>query len=99
MTERVRRIRVERVVALLAIALLLMTVLAATQLVAQYSTLADLRAAQQPSVAEVAKVRAQLDTLVTETTRLAASGNTNARAVVDEMRRQGITLRPPVQGQ
>lgn len=91
--------RMEAVVALLAIAVLLMTVLGTTQLVVQYSTLADVRAAQQPSVIEVAKVRAQLDTLVTETTRLAAAGNANARAVVDEMQRQGITLRPPAAGQ
>jgi hypothetical protein len=90
-----RRIGVEAVVALLAIAVLLMAVLETTQLVVQYSTLADVRAAQQPSVREVAKVRAQLDTLVTETTRLATAGNADARAVVEEMQRQGITLRPP----
>ena len=65
------------------------------QLAIQYSTLADVRAAQQPSVAEVAKVHAQLDTLATEMARLAASGNANAQAVVDEMRRQRVTLHPP----
>jgi hypothetical protein len=94
-----RRIRIDAVVALLAIAVLLMTVLGTTQLVVQYSTLADVRAAQQASVIEVAKVRAQLDALVTETTRLAAAGNADARAVVDEMQRQGITLRAPAAGQ
>ena len=93
-----RRIRIEAVVALLAIAVLLMTVLGTTQLVVQYSTLADVRAAQQPSVIEVAKVNAQLDALATETARLAAAGNSDARAVADEMQRQGITLRPPAEG-
>jgi hypothetical protein len=94
-----RRIRIDAVVALLAIAVLLMTVLGTTQLVVQYSTLADVRAAQQASVIEVAKGRAKLDALVTETTRLAAAGNADARAVVDEMQRQGITLRAPAAGQ
>jgi hypothetical protein len=49
-------------------------------------------------VIEVAKVNAQLDTLATETARLAAAGNSDARAVVDEMQRQGVTLRPPAEG-
>jgi len=90
-----RRISVEAVVVLLAATVLLMAVLETMQLVAQYSTLADVRTAQQPSLAEIARVHTQLDALAGETARLAAAGNANAKAVVDEMQRQGITLRPP----
>ena len=94
-----RRISVETVVALLAVTVLLMVGLETMQLVAQYSTLSDVRTAQQPSLAEIANVHTQLDALAGETARLAAAGNVNARAVVDEMQRQGITLRRPANAQ
>jgi hypothetical protein len=53
------------------------------------------KATQEPGLAEIAKVHAQLATLAGETARLAATGNTNAQRVVDEMRRKGVMLRSP----
>jgi uncharacterized membrane-anchored protein len=67
-------------------------------LATQYETLAGMRAAQGPSLSEVGRVRRQLDALAGETARLAAAGNADAQAVVDEMRQQGVTLRPPAEG-
>jgi hypothetical protein len=95
---RPRRFSTEPALALVALALLLVAVLETAQLATQYETLSGVRAAQEPSVSEVGKVRRQLDALAGETARLAAAGNADAQAVVDEMRRQGITLRPPAEG-
>jgi len=92
---RMRRFSTEPALALVALALLLVAVLETAQLATQYETLSGVRAAQEASVSEVGRVRRQLDALAGETARLAASGNADAQAVVDEMRRQGITLHPP----
>ena len=40
------------------------------------------------------KLRAALDSLATATSKLAADGNANARIVVDELRKRGVTIRP-----
>jgi hypothetical protein len=39
------------------------------------------------------KLRSALDTLATATAKLAAEGNANARVVVEELRKRGITIR------
>lgn len=42
-----------------------------------------------------AKLRASLDAVATSTAKLAADGNANARVVVDELRKRGVTINPP----
>jgi hypothetical protein len=96
---RMPRIPVELAVALVAVALLLLTAFETARLVTEHAALSSVRASQEPGLAEIAKVRAQLDALAGGTARLAADGNVNARAVVAEMQRQGITLRAPAGGQ
>ena len=66
----------------------------AVQLVRERGHLADLKLAQEPSVQEGAKLRQQLESLGAKTAQLAESGNANAKAIVEEFRRQGITLKP-----
>ncbi len=39
------------------------------------------------------KLRSALDALATSTAKLAAAGNANARGVVEELRKRGITIR------
>jgi hypothetical protein len=39
------------------------------------------------------KLRSALDSLATATAKLAADGNANARAVVEELRKRGVTIR------
>jgi hypothetical protein len=95
---RARRFTTEPALALVALALLLVAVLETAQLATQYETLSGMRAAQGPSLSEVGRVRRQLDALAGETARLASAGNAGARAVVDEMQQQGITLHPPTEG-
>jgi hypothetical protein len=59
------------------------------------SALSDVRASQEQTVQEATKVRHQLETLAGETAQLAADGDAGARAVVDEMKKQGVGLNPP----
>lgn len=40
------------------------------------------------------KLRASLDAVATSTAQLAAAGNVNARAVVEQLRARGITINP-----
>ena len=49
-------------------------------------------ASQQQTVDSSAKLRASLDTLAADTQRLADSGNPNARALVDELKKRGVTI-------
>jgi len=59
--------------------------------------LADLRRSQEATVLEAVKFRQQLETLAGGTAKLAAEGDEGAKAVVDQMKRQGVTLNPPKQ--
>jgi hypothetical protein len=59
--------------------------------------LADLRRSQEPTVQEATKLRQQLEALAGRTAQLAAEGNEGAKTVVDQMKRQGVTLSPPKQ--
>ena len=49
-------------------------------------------ASQQQTVDSSAKLRASLDTLAADTQRLADSGNPNARTLVDELKKRGVTI-------
>ena len=40
------------------------------------------------------KLRAQLDGIAGDTQRLADAGNANAQAIVNELRRRGVTINP-----
>jgi hypothetical protein len=59
--------------------------------------LADQQRAQEPVVQEAIKLRQQLETLAGKTAQLAADGDEGAKAVVDQMKRQGVTLGAPKQ--
>jgi hypothetical protein len=57
-------------------------------------TLATARSAQEKSVEDARKMRTALDQLARGTAVLAEKGNANAKLVVDELRRRGITINP-----
>ena len=59
--------------------------------------LADQRRAQEPVVQEAMRLRQQLEALAGKTAQLAADGDEGAKAVVDQMKRQGVNLTPPKQ--
>lgn len=62
------------------------------QLAADRESLVAAHAAQQTPVDSATKLRASLDALAADTQRLADAGNANAGALVEELRRRGITI-------
>lgn len=79
---------------LLAAALVLWFGFQTYQLATERQQLATLRTSQEPQVAAAGKLRASLDTVATATAQLADAGNVNARAIVEELRKRGITIKP-----
>ncbi|MEN9629500.1 MAG: hypothetical protein RJA10_2727 [Pseudomonadota bacterium] len=79
---------------------LLLGLLAVTAWMAHHAWLLEkdrqqLQAAQatlQPTVEKAAGLRQSLDRLAADTQRLADAGNGNARVLVDELRKRGITI-------
>lgn len=64
------------------------------QLASESQQLTKLHAGQDAQVEAAGKVRASLDTVAAATARLADGGNVNARILVAELRRRGITINP-----
>ena len=80
---------------LIAHALFLIVAFQTVQLVRDSGTLKDVRIGQEAMVQDSLKLCQQLETLAGSAAILAQDGNTAARAVVENMKRQGITLTPP----
>ena len=59
--------------------------------------LAEQQRLQEPAVQEAIKLRQKLEGLAGKTAQLATDGDEGAKAVVDQMKRQGITMSPPKQ--
>jgi hypothetical protein len=59
--------------------------------------LADQHRSQEQAVQEALKLRPQLEALAGKTAQLAAEGDEGAKAVVDQMKRQGVNLTAPKQ--
>lgn len=61
-------------------------------LVEERGRLRTSHAAQQTTVDNATKLRTALDTLAADTQRLADAGNPNARLLVEELRKRGVTI-------
>lgn len=64
------------------------------QLVLERDALLAAHAQQQQTVDSAAKLRGSLDALAADTQRLATAGNPNARLLVEELRKRGVTINP-----
>lgn len=64
------------------------------QLVKEREGLRAAHASLQLTVDNAGKLRASLDALAADTQRLANAGNANAKLLVDELRKRGITINP-----
>lgn len=64
------------------------------QLVRERTQLATLRTTQDAQVEAATKLRASLDAMASATARLADGGNMNAKLLVEELRKRGITINP-----
>jgi hypothetical protein len=68
------------------------------QLELEGESLQALRGNQEAQVQQAQRVRATLDAMAVETQKLADLGNANARLIVDELRKRGITISRPAEG-
>jgi hypothetical protein len=79
--------------ALIVVAFVIMVAFQTVQLVRERGHLGDLKLAQEPTVQEGLKLRQQLDSLGAKTAALADGGNANAKAIVEELRRNNIIVK------
>lgn len=68
------------------------------QLVRERSALESLKVAQEPTIAQAQKLRAQLDAISTKTLELAQQGNPGAALIVEQLARRGVTIKPNPSG-
>jgi hypothetical protein len=84
-------------VLMILVALFVLMAFETGQAIHDRGALADLQRSQEPTIQEAIRVRQQLETLASKTAQLANDGDEGAKAVVDQMKRQGVTLSPPKQ--
>lgn len=79
---------------LLASSLALMTGFQSMQLMREGETLQQRQAQQKGLLEEATKVRQQLEAVAQGTALLAREGNNNARQLLEQLRKAGITVNP-----
>jgi hypothetical protein len=98
--ERENRLRETRTsspflpILLLALALVLWFGFQTVILVRESAALATARDNQEAQIQAATKIRQALDAVARDTAKLAGKGNPNARLVVDELRKRGVTINP-----
>jgi hypothetical protein len=81
-------------VLLVAVAFVTWTGFQTVELARESEALSAAHLAQAPQVAEAEKLRASLDSVASETRKLADAGNADAKLIVDELKKRGITITP-----
>ena len=79
---------------LIAIALVIWTGFQTTQLLRERKYLKTVLTDQSPTVEQSQKLRGQLDSIAKGTLQLANQGNSNAKIIVEELRKRGVTINP-----
>ena len=79
---------------LLALAFVAWLGFQAMQQVSERQQLVQAQANLEPQEQSAAKLRTSLDALAVATAGLAAHGNPNARVIVEELRKRGVTINP-----
>ncbi len=82
-------------VCLMVLAFVVWTGFQTSQLMRERGTLKAILASQEAPVQEAAKLRAQLDSIAKGTQELANQGNQNAKTIVAELQKRGITINLP----
>jgi uncharacterized protein YoxC len=77
---------------LIAIALVIWTGFQTIQLFKERKYLSTVIADQAKTVDQSQKLRAQLDSIAKTTLQLAKQGNPNAKLIVEELRKRGVTI-------
>lgn len=86
--------RIELPVALIVAAFFLITAFQTERLVQEHSSLATLRSQQETALLQAERIRDRFQTLASGTAKLAEAGNADAKAVLNQLQAQGITVRP-----
>jgi len=81
-------------VLILAVAFLVWSVFQTIMLAREATTLASARASQELQTRNADKLRQALDGVARDTVKLADKGNANARLIVDQLRKRGVTINP-----
>lgn len=63
-----------------------------SQLMNDRAAVLGAHAAQQQTVDNASRLRSSLDALAADTQRMAETGNANARVLVEELRKRGVTI-------
>jgi len=84
-------------VTLAVVALFVLMAFETAEAIRDRGALSNLRRSQGATVEEGIKLRQQLEALAAGTAKLAADGDEGAKTVVDQMKRQGVSLNPPKQ--
>jgi hypothetical protein len=80
---------------LIVVALFILMAFETGQAIRDHGVLTELMRAQRPTVEQAVKLRQQLQTLAGKTAELAAAGDPGAKAVLEQMKAQGVTLTAP----
>jgi len=64
------------------------------QLSLEFDALGAARGSQETQLQQAQRVRQALESVANETRKLADAGNANAKSVVDELRKRGVTINP-----
>lgn len=78
--------------ALVVASMLLLVVFQTIEVIRSRINLAESRDQQETALQEAAKVKRQFEALSAGVAALASDGDSNAKSVIDEMRREGVTL-------
>ena len=90
--------RLTRQLTLITMALFLFLAIQTFELIRDRIVLANALAQQEPTVQQSLKVRQQFDSVAGGIARLADAGDANARTIIDDLQRQGFTVRNPQAG-
>ena len=82
---------------LIIVTILVWTSFEAVQLRQQRNILNDAKTNQQTLIEQAQRIRSQLDSIAGQTAKLAEKGNSNASLIVEELRKNGITINPNAQ--
>ena len=80
--------------ALVIVILLVWTSFEAVQLRERRNVLNETKVNQQTLIEQARRIRPQLDSIAAQTAKLADKGNPNASLIVEELRKNGITINP-----
>lgn len=77
---------------ILAASFVIWTGFQAAQLLREHDALTAAHQGQGAQLQEAAKLRASLDSVASETRKLADAGNPNAELIIDELKKRGVTI-------